>query len=107
MCDEKFLKEVENKIAGLGEVFFRKMMGDYCVYLNGVLIGLACDNKFFLKKFPQNAEFLKDCEQCPPYQGAKPIYAPSLADAEYLKQAVYLTYLGALENAAAGKKRRK
>ena len=31
------------------KVFNKKMMGDYCIYCDGILFGLICDNNLYLK----------------------------------------------------------
>ncbi len=95
MTDKSYVETIRNKLSSLGEVTARPMMGEYCLYLNGKLIGDICDNTLFLKKFAHNKDFLANCEQKPPYAGAKPMYAPNIEDDEYLKSAVYFTFLGA------------
>lgn len=95
MTDKSFVESLKQKLAPLGEVTARPMMGEYCLYINSKLVGSICDNTLFLKKFAHNKDFLADCPQKPPYPGAKPLYMPNIEDEEYLKSAVYYTFLGA------------
>ncbi len=104
MTEQKDMEKIVAKLAPLGDVTARKMMGEYCIYLNGILIGDICDGTLFLKKFPENEKLLCDCEQRPPYQGAKPLYVAEFDSDEFLSEAVYQTFLGA--TAAKAKKKK-
>ena len=95
MTDKSFVENIKKKLSPLGEVIARPMMGDYCLYLHGKLIGNICDNTLYLKKFENNKDFLANCPQSSPYPGAKPMYKPNVEQDEYLKSAVYLTLMGA------------
>ena len=47
------------------------MMGDYCIYRDGILFGLICDNNLYIKPTSQGAAQLKELVMRSPYQGAK------------------------------------
>ncbi len=49
----------------------RRMMGEYCVYCRGKIIGLICDNILYLKITPSTEKLLADCEKGYPYDGSK------------------------------------
>lgn len=49
----------------------RKMMGEYCVYFQGKLIGNICDNCLFLKPVDGVLKLLPDAERGYPYEGSK------------------------------------
>lgn len=55
----------------VGNVTARKMMGEYCVYFDGKLIGNICDNCLFLKPTESVLALLKDAERAYPYEGSK------------------------------------
>ena len=97
MTDKQYLQSFLERLYPLGEATARLVMGDYCIYLNGKLIGLMCDGTFFLKKFDTNREHLKNCPEGCPYVGAKPLPIPDVNDAAFLLEAVRLTYWGASE----------
>ena len=44
-----FMEYVREQIGAAGEVAFRKMFGEYAVYLGGKVVALLCDNQFYLK----------------------------------------------------------
>ena len=59
-------------IRGAGEVWARKMFGEYAVYCDGKVVGLICDNALFIK-YTSGAETLcGPLQLAPPYEGTKP-----------------------------------
>ena len=54
-----------------GEITTRKMMGEYCVYYMGKVIGLICDNTLYLKATPSSEKLLENSEKGYPYEGSK------------------------------------
>jgi|SRR6185312_12564096 len=85
---------VLEQIAAAGEVSARKMFGEYGVYCDGRIVGLICDDSFFVKPTKAGEAFAPDLEQAPPYPGAKPyirIDAGRLEDADWLADLVRRT----------------
>ena len=54
-----------------GEVSTRRMMGEYCVYYKGKLIGDICDNQLFFKPTEAVLRLLPGAERGYPYEGSK------------------------------------
>lgn len=50
----------------------RPMMGEFLLYVNGVLFGGIYDDRLLVKKTDGNAEF--GMSEALPYEGAKPMY---------------------------------
>lgn len=74
-----------------GEVSARKMFGDYCLYCNGKVVGLICDDYLYLKPLKQLQPLLHECDQQmrPPYDGAKPHYLiTDVDDRDYVSMLV-------------------
>ena len=67
-----FVEYVCEQIGGAGSITYKKMFGEYGVYCDGKVIGVVCDNQFFVKKTAAGAEICPGCEEEPPYPGAKP-----------------------------------
>jgi len=67
-----FVEYVCGQISGAGNIAYRKMFGEYAVYCNGKVVGLICDNQFFVKKTVAGGMLLPSVEEAPPYPGAKP-----------------------------------
>ena len=47
------------------------MMGEYCVYYRGKLIGLICDNCFMIKQTESSVKLLDGSQTGYPYEGSK------------------------------------
>ncbi|MEW5835165.1 MAG: TfoX/Sxy family protein [Pseudomonadota bacterium] len=59
--------------AGLGDALsYRKMFGEYALYLDGRVVALVCDNMLFVKPTDAGHALLGAVEEAPPYPGAKP-----------------------------------
>ena len=80
-----FVQYIADQCAGAGEIAVKKMMGDYCIYCDGVLFGLICDNNFYLKVTEPGKTLLKEVILRPPYDGAKDyFYISDVDDRDYL-----------------------
>lgn len=60
-CTSEFIDFICDTLAPLGEVRFRKMMGDYVIYLNDKCVVTACDNIAFVKKTAMHCKFNGRC----------------------------------------------
>ena len=70
--DADFMVYVQEQ-ARLGDTLtYRKMFGEYALYLNGKMVALVCDNRVFLKPTDAVRDLLDNVEEGPPYPGAKP-----------------------------------
>ena len=67
----EFIEYVCEQVSGIGIVRYRKMFGEYMVYLNEKPILLVCDNTVYVKKFPELADLLREADCGSPYDGAK------------------------------------
>lgn len=70
--DTDFADYVREQASGAGDVMLKKMFGEYAVYVDGVVVALACDNQLFLKATPATAARVAAAPVAPPYPGAKP-----------------------------------
>lgn len=70
----EYIEFVCSKLSDLGMVHYRKMFGDYMIYLNEKPIILVCDNIAYVKKHVSIAEMMKNAETGIPYEGAKEHY---------------------------------
>jgi len=67
----EFMEYVHEQ-SGLGNALsYRKMFGEYALYLDGKVVALACDNSLFLKPVPATYELTRSFPKAPPYPGAK------------------------------------
>lgn len=76
----EYIEFVCDQIQGTGELRYKKMFGDYMVYINDKPILLVCDNSVYVKKIPELFEIMKDSECGAPYDGAKEHYILDIED---------------------------
>ncbi|MDE2220717.1 MAG: TfoX/Sxy family protein [Gammaproteobacteria bacterium] len=80
--------------AGLGpRLTYRKMFGEYALYVDGKVVALVCDDQLFLKPTPAGRACLIDVTEAPPFPGAKNFFLLSadLDDSERLNMALRVT----------------
>jgi TfoX/Sxy family transcriptional regulator of competence genes len=86
---------------------YKKMFGEYALYLDGKVVAFACDNSLFIKPSAAAAALAPDLPQGPPYPGAKDyrIADELLDDPDLLRRLIMET--AALMPAPKAKKPRK
>ncbi len=84
-----FVQYIADQCAGAGEITVKKMFGDYGIYCDGVIFGLVCDNRFYLKPTEAGRSLLRSVEMRPPYDGAKDyFFIEDVDDRDYLSALV-------------------
>jgi len=83
-----FIEYICEQIAGVGDVRYKKMFGEYMVYINNKPILLVCDNTVFVKQLDCIAEEMKNADKGFPYSGAKEHYVLDIEDAEFSKSII-------------------
>jgi TfoX/Sxy family transcriptional regulator of competence genes len=53
---------------------YRRMFGEYAIYLDGKVVAFACDNQLYLKPTDAGRRVLKTVAEHPPFPGAKPYF---------------------------------
>ena len=92
-----FVQYVAWQIAFSGDVTYKKMFGEYGVYLDGKMVALVCDNQFMVKPTKTGKLLLEEnggaIEQLP-YKGAvTPCFLiEDLEDKEFLAALLRATY---------------
>ena len=66
-----FVEYVCDQAGDAGRVWFRKMFGEYAVYLENKVVALVCDNQLFVKQTVAGRELLQNVVEAPPYPRAK------------------------------------
>ena len=72
--DEEFVRSVQDQVRSVGDVSYRKMFGEYAVYVGTRVVALVCDNQVFLKPTDAARALLPSVAEAPPYPGAKPYF---------------------------------
>ncbi len=83
-----FIEYVCEQIAGVGDIRYKKMFGEYMVYVNDKPILLVCDNTVFVKKLDCIAEKMKEAETGLPYTGAKEHYVLDIDNGDFSREIV-------------------
>ena len=84
-----FVQYIVDQCSGAGEIAVKKMMGDYCIYCNGILFGLICDNNLFIKVTEPGRAALREEVLRPPYPGARDyFYISDVDDHDYLAKLI-------------------
>ena len=91
-CNEDFVQFIVDQCSGAGEIAVKKMMGDYCIYCNGVLFGLICDNKLYVKMTDAGEAVLDEVVLRPPYPSARDhFYITNVDNRDYLADIIRAT----------------
>jgi TfoX/Sxy family transcriptional regulator of competence genes len=82
--DLSFVEYVCDQLHDVERVTYRKMFGEYAIYIGEKVVGLVCDNQLFVKPTDAGRALLKEPVMAPPYPGAKPAFliAAELDDSE-------------------------
>lgn len=85
---KEYIEYVCEQIAGVGEITYKKMFGEYMVYVNAKPILTVCDNIVFVKMLDCLKDVLSDADTGNPYQGAKLHYILNIEDSQLSKEVV-------------------
>ena|SRR3569832_20273 len=91
--DQSYIEYVCEQ-ASLGSALsYRKMFGEFALYLEGKVVALVCDNQLFLKPTPEGRQLLRGVSEHSPYPGAKPHFrlCDELDDRDLLKRLLLAT----------------
>lgn len=91
--DLAFVQHVCDQLRGVGEVSFKKMFGEYAIYVGTKTVALVCDNQLFLKPTEAGRALIPNAPEGAPYPGAKPhlLLSEHLDDSELLSRAIRAT----------------
>lgn len=82
-----FVEFVCEQTRGVGEISYKKMFGEYMVYVNAKPILLVCDNTVYVKMHEEVSSLLAEADSGNPFEGAKKHYILDIDNTE-LSQAV-------------------
>lgn len=91
---KEFHDYVLEQLQKVGNVTTRRMMGEYCVYYEGKLVGDICDNTLFLKPTESALRLMPDAERGHPYEGSKclMILVEEVENAELMEKVLSAMY---------------
>jgi len=83
-----FIEFVCEELEGIGDITYKKMFGEYMVYLNEKPVIIVCDNTAFVKKLDCISELMKNASTGFPYSGAKEHYILDIDNSDFSKKVV-------------------
>jgi len=87
---QEFIEYVYDSIKHFGFTRYKKMFGEYMIYVDEKPILLICDNTVFVKIVPQTIELMVTSGKGFPYNGAKEHYVLDVEDFQLLEQLIPL-----------------
>lgn len=95
--DLSFVEYVVEQSGLDDRITFKRMFGEYGIYIDGKVVAFACDNSLFVKAANATAELTASLPRRPPYPGAKPYpVADELLDDSDQLQALLLATASAM-----------
>ena len=85
---KEYIEFVFEQLQGINGVTYKKMFGEYMVYVQGKPLLLVCDNTVMIKKLPELAALMQGAPEDFPYEGAKLHYVLDIENRELTRKAV-------------------
>ena len=101
--DLDYVQYIIDQIKTNGKITYKKMFGEYLIYLNNKPVVLVCDNTAFVKMLDCIKPLMENTETGFPYKGAKEHYIVNVDDSEHLSDVVMVLE----KNVPIPKKKRK
>lgn len=84
----EYIEYICEQIKGIGEIRYKKMFGEFMVYLNDKPVIIVCNNVPFVKKLDCIENMMQDAEIGFPYKGAKEHYVLDIDNMEFCKSVI-------------------
>ena len=91
-CTTEYIDFICNVLAPIGEVRYRKMMGDYVIYVNDKCVITACDNCSYIKKLKCIEDLMAGSETGYAYEGAKESYILDFSDHRKVREVISIIW---------------
>lgn len=85
--DLSYIQFVIEQLRG-EEAAYKKMFGEYMVYIEGKPVFTVCDNTVFVKQVKELEELMAEADKGYPYEGAKECYILDIENAELVEKVV-------------------
>lgn len=91
--DLDFVQYLCDQMRAAGPVTYRKMFGEYALYLDTKVVALVCDNQLFVKPTVAGRALIGTPDEAPAYPGGKPQFriTDQLEDQEWLARLIAVT----------------
>lgn len=85
---KEYMEYVCEQLRDIDGVTYKKMFGEYMVYVHEKPVLLVCDNTVLVKEVPELAELMLDAPEGYPYDGAKLHYLLDIEDRELTSRVI-------------------
>ena len=90
---KEYLEFIMEQLAGLEDVSWRAMMGEYIIYYRGKIVGGIYDDRFLVKPVEAAKAMMPEAEKEQPYEGAKEmLLVDDVDDREFLCELLEAMY---------------
>ena len=88
----EYVQYSADQLSEAGQITYRKMFGEYGMYVDGKIFAVICDNQLFIKITEAGRKLRPELEEVPPYEGAKNyLLVEDIDDQEALAELVKAT----------------
>lgn len=84
----EYIEYICEQVKGCGSLRYKKMFGEYMIYVDDKPILLICDNVVYVKILDCIGDMMKEASLGNPYEGAKSHYILDVDDAEFSKEVI-------------------
>ena len=85
---KEYIEFVLEQLDGISGVSYKKMFGEYLVYVRERPVLMVCDNCVMVKKLPEFGHLMADAPEGIPYDGAKAHYLLDIENRGLVKAVV-------------------
>ena len=85
---QEYIEYVCEQIEGVGEIRYKKMFGEYMVYVNNKPVIIVCNSTVYVKQLPEINTLMEGVATGFPYKGAKEHYILDIDNNELCKKVV-------------------
>lgn len=85
---QDYIEYVCEQLPKQGTIRYKKMFGEYMVYINDKPILIVCDNTVYVKQKEELTDLMKDAKQGYPYKGAKAHYVLDIDNKELSEKVI-------------------
>ena len=82
----EYIEYICEQIKGIGEIRYKKMFGEFMVYVNEKPVITVCNNTAFVKKLDSIQEMMQNAETGFPYKGAKEHYILDVDESDFCQK---------------------
>ena len=84
----EYIEYVCEQIKGIGQIRYKKMFGEFMIYVNEKPVIVVCNNIPFVKKLECIEDIMQNAEIGFPYKGAKEHYVLDIDNSEFCKSVI-------------------